>query len=265
MPDRTRQLEVAIAAARAGGEVSRSYFGRGVAVERKSDHSPVTVADRESEARIIEVLRQAFPDYGVLGEESGEEGARGARWIVDPIDGTKSFVRGNPYFAALVALEEEGEITVGVVHEPVSGDLYHASRGQGAFGPQGRLRVSTIERLRSGMMLFGGLQGWRSRGMWDALERLVAASGRQRAYGDYLSHLFVARGLGEAMVELSLKPWDMAALKILVEEAGGRLTDVQGRATIYSGSCVTSNGLVHDEVLALLDGAAASGEGSRAG
>lgn len=262
MPDRRRQLEVAITAARAGGEVSRSYFGRGVAVERKSDHSPVTVADRESEACIIQVLRAAFPDYGVLGEESGEDGGRGARWIIDPIDGTKSFVRGSPFFAALIALEEEGEITVGVVHEPISGDLYYASKNEGAFGPQGRLSVSTIERLRGGMMLFGGLQGWRTRGKWEALERLVGASGRQRAYGDYLSHLFVARGLGEAMVELSLQPWDMAAMKILVEEAGGRLTDVLGRPTIYGGSCVTSNGRVHDEVLALLESAPASSPGT---
>lgn len=254
MADRSRQIEAAIAAARAGGEVSRRYFGSGLAVERKSDRSPVTVADRESEQRIVEVLRAAFPDYGVLGEEFGERAGAGARWIVDPIDGTKSFVRGNPYFAVLIGLEEEGEITAGVVYEPISDELYHASKGAGAFGPRGRLWVSDIDTLRGGMVVFGGLQAWRQTGKWDALERLVAASGRQRGYGDYLGHLFVARGLGEAMLEPELKPWDMAPLKILVEEAGGRLTDLAGKPTIYGGSCVTSNGRVHDEVLALYRG-----------
>lgn len=249
---RDRQLEVAIAAARAGGEISRRYFGTGLNVERKSDRSPVTVADRESEDRIAEVLRQSFPDYGILGEEFGEREGAGARWIIDPIDGTKSFVRANPYYAVLIALEEEGEITLGVVHEPISGEVYHASKGNGAFGPNGRLRVSDIDDLRAGMIVFGGLNPWRVAGKWDVLERLVAASGRQRGYGDYFGHLFVARGQAEAMVELSLKPWDMAALKILIEEAGGRLTDLEGRATIYGGSCLASNGRVHDEVLALI-------------
>jgi len=252
MSERARQLEVAIAAAKAGGEVSRRYFGTNLNVERKSDRSPVTVADRESEQKIVDVLHASFPDYGVLGEEFGERPGARARWIIDPIDGTKSFVRGNPYFAALVALEEEGEITVGVVHEPISGDVYYASKGAGAFGPSGRLRVSEVPRLRAGMVLFGGLNAWRTAGKWDVLERLVAASGRQRGYGDYLGHLFVVRGLGETMIELELKPWDMAPLKILLEEAGGKLSDINGHPTIYGGSCVTSNGRVHDEVLALL-------------
>lgn len=254
MPDRRRQLEAAIAAAKAGGEVSRRYFRTGFTVERKSDRSPVTIADREAEHRIVASLCTAFPDYGVLGEEHGERAGTGARWIVDPIDGTKSYVRGNPFFATLIGLEEEGEITVGVIHEPISGDTYYASKGQGAFGPEGRLSVSDIDTLRGGMVLVGGLNTWRLAGSWDALERLTAASGRQRAYGDYLGHLFVGRGLAEAAVDLSLKPWDMAPAKILLEEAGGRLTDLNGTPTIYGGSCVTSNGRVHDEVLALVRG-----------
>lgn len=254
MADRRRQLEAAIAAARAGGEISRRYFATGIAVERKSDQTPVTAADRESEERIALELRRAFPDYGILGEEFGERTGAGARWIIDPIDGTKSFIRGNPYFAVLIALEEEGEITCGVVHEPISGDLYHACRGEGAFGPRGRLRVSSYDRLADGMLMFGGLNAWQNAGRWAAVERLVAASGRQRGYGDYLGHVFVAAGLGEAMVEPSLQPWDMAPLKILLEEAGGRLTDLDGRPTIYGGSCVSSNGRVHDEVLALVRG-----------
>jgi histidinol-phosphatase len=252
MSDRRRQLQIAIAAARAAGEVSRRYFRSNLDVEHKSDLSPVTIADRESEQRIVEILEAEFPDYGVLGEEFGEREGAGARWIIDPIDGTKSYVRGNPYFAALIALEEEGEITVGVVHEPISGNLYYASKGDGAFGPDGRLRVSDIDDLGRGMLLVGGLDAWRTSGRWQTLEQLVAVSGRQRGYGDYLGHVFVAAGLGETMIEPALQPWDMAALKILLEEAGGRLTDLHGRATIYGGSCVTSNGKVHQQVLDIL-------------
>jgi histidinol-phosphatase len=132
--------------------------------------------------------------------------------------------------------------------------LYYARKGEGAVGPKGPLRVSGYRTLREGMMLFGGLDAWRRAGMWPAVERLVAASGRQRGFGDYLGHLFVARGLAEAMVEMDLKPWDMAPLKILLEEAGGRFTDRENRPGIYNGWGIATNGLVHDEVLRLING-----------
>ncbi len=232
----------------------RRYFETGVRVDRKSDLSPVTVADREAEERIVEVLAEAFPGYGFFGEESGERPGAEARWIVDPLDGTKSFVRNIPYFATLIGLEERGEITLGVVHEPISGELFWAAKGRGAHGPRGPLHVSTRADLAEGMVLFGGINAWRKAGRWDAFERLVAAAGRQRGYGDYLGHVFVARGQAEAMVELDLKPWDMAPLKILVEEAGGRFSDLDGQATIYNGAGVCTNGLVHDQVLRLIAG-----------
>src|SRR5207244_1353411 len=126
----------------------RRYFATGVAVDRKSDDSPVTIADREAEQRIVEVLTKEFPTYGVLGEEFGERLGAEARWIVDPIDGTKSFVRNIPYFATLIGLEQGGEITLGVVHEPISGELLYANKGEGAFGPNGRLRVSACPSLK---------------------------------------------------------------------------------------------------------------------
>jgi len=213
----------------------------------------VTAADREAELQIAETLRSKFPGYGFLGEEFGERDARGdTRWIVDPIDGTKSFVRGIPFFATLVALEKDREVVLGVVHEPVSGATYYAAKGQGAFGPRGRLRVSPVSRLADAMIVFGGLRAWRTTGRWPAFERLVTSTARQRAYGDYLGHLFVACGFAEAMVELDLKPWDLAALKILVEEAGGRFSDLEGSPSIYGGAGISSNASVHDEVLALL-------------
>lgn len=250
-----RRLEVAIAAAKAAGEVAVRYFRSGVTVEYKGDRSPVTRADRECEQRIAEVLLQAYPDYGVIGEEFGERTGAHARWIIDPIDGTKNFIRGIPYFATLIALEEEGEVTAGVIYAPAVDDLLYAQKGYGAFDRGGRLQVSSITSLRQGMVVFGGIDIFRQAGRWDAFERLVQASGRQRGFGDYFGHTFVARGQAEAMVELDLKPWDLAAVKIVIEEAGGRFTDFTGAPTIYGGTAIASNGLVHNEILQLLGGA----------
>ena len=247
-----RRIEVAIAAAKAAGEVALRYFRTGLTVEYKGDRSPVTRADRECEQRIVEVLHAAFPDYGVVGEEFGERPGARARWIIDPIDGTKNFIRGIPYFATLIGLEEDGEVTAGVIYAPATDDLLYAQKGQGAFDRTGRLRVSPIASLRQGMIVFGGLDIFREAGRWDAFERLVRASGRQRGFGDYFGHTFVARGQAEAMVELDLKPWDLAAIKILIEEAGGRFTDFTGVATIYGGTAIASNGAVHDEILRLI-------------
>jgi histidinol-phosphatase len=247
-----RRLEVAISAAKAGGEVALRYFRTDLKVEHKADWSPVTVADRECERRIVEVLRQAFPSYGVLGEELGEKSGHGARWIIDPIDGTKSFIRGIPFFACLIGLEEEGEITTGVIHAPATGDLLYAQKGSGAFDAAGPIRVSSIGTVAESMLVFGGAGVFRTAGRWNAYERLVDRSARQRGYGDYFGYTFVARGQAEAMIDVDLKPWDLAALKIIVEEAGGRFTDFEGLPSIYGGSAIASNGLIHEELRALV-------------
>ncbi len=249
-----RHLEVAIAAAREAGAVALGYFRTGLTVERKQDRSPVTIADREAEQRAIEVLRAAFPDYGVLGEEFGEQHGSGPRWIIDPIDGTKSFIRGIPYFATLIALEEDGEITTGVVHAPAAGDLLYATKGGGAFDQSGPLHVSAIDTLARSMLVFGGASALRGAGYWSAYERLVDSSARQRAYGDYFGYTFVARGQAEAMIDVDLKPWDLGALKIIIEEAGGRFTDFSGTPTAFGGSAIASNGLVHEQIRALVSG-----------
>jgi histidinol-phosphatase len=247
-----RRLEAAIAAARAAGEVALRHFRTDMAVERKADASPVTVADREAEARAVAVLHAAFPEYGVLGEEYGEQGAQARRWIVDPIDGTRSFIRGIPFFATLIALEEDGEITTGVIYAPALDDLLYAQKGQGAFDRAGRLRVSSADSLRRSMLVFGGVSALRRRGYWPAYERLIDAAGRTRAYGDYFGYTFVARGQAEAMIDIDLKPWDLAAIKIVVEEAGGRFTDFSGQPTVFGGSAIASNGLVHDAIRELI-------------
>jgi len=247
-----RRLEVAISAAREAGAVAMRYFRTGVTVERKPDRSPVTIADREAEQRAVAVLRQAFPAHGVLGEEHGEQPGAGARWIIDPIDGTKSFIRGIPFFATLIALEEDGEITTGAVYAPAVDDLLYAQKGYGAFDQHGRLQVSRVDSLAKSMLVFGGASALREAGHWAAYEQLVDRSARQRAYGDYFGYTFIARGQAEAAIDADLKPWDLAALKIIIEEAGGRFTDFTGAATAFGGTVIASNGLVHEEIRAVL-------------
>jgi histidinol-phosphatase len=253
-----RALEAALEAARAGGAIALRYFRGGVRVMRKADRTPVTQADHEAEAAIVERLRAVFPDVGFLGEEFGAQGGQARRWIVDPIDGTKNFVRGIPYWATLIALEEDGEITLGVVHAPATGEVYWARRGRGAWVDGVPLHVSAVDRLGEAMLVHSSLNLLRLPDpgrYWEGFVRLVDRTDRQRGFGDYFGYTFVLRGQAELMLEADLKPWDLAPFKVLFEEAGGRFTDFAGRPTIYSGTVLASNGRLHDAALRLLNGA----------
>jgi len=247
-------LAAAVEAARAAGEIALRYYHGGVEVMIKPDQTPVTEADRQAEQAITAILGRAFPDWGFLGEEFGEAGSTETRWIIDPIDGTKNFVRGIPVWAVLIALEERGEVTTGVVHNPATGDLFTARRGEGAFVNGRPIRVSDCNRMKEATLLHSGLPLLRAEGWWEGFLRLVDASYRTRGFGDYYGYGLLAEGKAEVYVEVDLKPWDIAAVKILVEEAGGRLSDFSGRATIYDGRVLASNGRLHDEALRLLNG-----------
>ncbi|HET7874758.1 MAG TPA: inositol monophosphatase family protein [Methylomirabilota bacterium] len=247
-------LSAAIEAARAAGEVALKYYHGGFDVRLKPDQTPVTQADREAEQVITEILGRAFPDCGFLGEELGQKGPTERRWIVDPIDGTRNFVRRIPFWAVLIALEEQGEVTTGVVLNPVTGELFTARRGEGAFANGERIRVSDCSRLGEALLLHSSLNFLREAAHWDGFVRLVDATERQRGFGDYYGYCLIAEGKAELYVEADLKPWDIAAVKILVEEAGGRLTDFSGRSTIYNGTVLATNGRLHDEALRLLCG-----------
>ncbi|MEK7701956.1 MAG: inositol monophosphatase family protein [candidate division NC10 bacterium] len=249
-----RVLEAMIDAARAGGEVALHHFRRGVEIGLKADRSPVTIADHEAEAAIVESLRRTFPDHGVLGEESGSRGSTERRFIVDPIDGTRNFVRGIPIWAVMLALEEQGAITAGVIWEPIRGNLYTAGRGQGAFRDGERIRVSSIATLAEATLLHATLNALRRDGLWDGFVRLVDATSRQRGLGDYLCYTTIAEGKAEVALAANVKVWDLAAAKILLEEAGGRLTDAGGRDSLASGTALASNGLLHEAALRLLAG-----------
>jgi histidinol-phosphatase len=247
-----RALDAAVDAARAAGHIALKYFRGGFEVAVKPDDTPVTQADREAEQTIVEILGRAFPDYGVLGEEFGGRGRSEVRWIIDPIDGTRNFVRGIGVWATLIALEERGEVTVGVIHNPVTAELYSARRGGGAYLNGERIRVSEVRELGRAWFVHAGLGIVRKSGHWDGFARLIDATDNQRGFGDYTGYGLVAEGKAEIYAELDLKPWDLAAPKIVVEEAGGRLTDFQGRGTIYSGTALATNGRLHDAALAPL-------------
>ncbi len=248
-------LAAAIEAAKAAGEIAMTYYRGGFEVTIKPDATPVTQADREAEQAITAILRRTFPDYGFLGEEFGEQGPKDTRWIIDPIDGTKNFVRHIPIWAVLIALEEKGEVTTGVVFNPVIGELFWARKGEGAFANGERIRVSSCDRMKDATVLHADLHYLRATPHWAGFLRLMDAGSRTRGFGDYYGYGLVAHGSAEIYLEVDLKPWDAAPMKILIEEAGGRLTDFHGRPNIYDGTVLATNGRLHAEALALLRGA----------
>lgn len=247
-----RAHDAAVDAARAAGAIAMRYYRGGFEVTIKPDQTPVTQADRDAERAVVEILGQAFPDCGFLGEEFGAKGSQARRWIIDPIDGTRNFVRHIPIWAVLIGLEEAGEVTAGAIYNPVADEMYSAHRGGGAFLNGERIRVSAIDSLAKATFLHAGLGIVRKAGWWAGFEQLIDGTLSQRGPGDYLGYALVASGRGEIYAELDLKPWDLAPCKIVVEEAGGRFTDFEGRPSIYSGTALVTNGRLHDATLALL-------------
>ncbi len=254
-------LELALALADAADEITRRRFrAHDLVVETKPDLTPVSEADRAVEQAMREVLAARRPGDGVFGEEYGDGGAaEGARrWIVDPIDGTKSYVRGVPAWATLLALEEGGQVTTAVVSAPALGRRWWAARGAGAFsrdvldGEPRRLRVSAVRELADAQLCFGGLEEWRLTGRLEALVQLSSWCWRTRGYGDFWSYMLVAEGAVEIGCDPTVSLWDLAAPMLIVEEAGGRFTDLGGAVTPSGGSAVATNGLLHETVLAVL-------------
>jgi histidinol-phosphatase len=246
------RLDAMVEAARAGGAVAVEHYRRGFSVSLKADRSPVTEADQEAEKAIAGVLRARYPDHGVLGEERGESGSRERRFIIDPIDGTRNFVRRIPTWAVLIGLEEHGVVTAGVVFQPVTGVLHTAWRGQGAWRDGERIRVSAVDALERALVVHSSVNFLKRSPYWDGFLRLSDRTQVQRGFGDFSAYLWVAEGQGEIALSTTVKAWDLAALKVLVEEAGGRLTDLDGRPGIYGSTVCASNGLLHDEVLAAM-------------
>jgi histidinol-phosphatase len=234
-------------------KLARRWFrAAGLRVAEKPDLSPVTEADQAIEAMARKLVRKRHPELGVLGEEEGEAaGTAETRLIIDPIDGTRNFVRGIPVFATLLAIETGGEVVAGVVSAPALGARWHAARGGGAFRDGRRIAVSRIESLEHAMLFHGNL-GPGEAGPPPGIAGLIARVERTRGFGDFYQHMLVAEGAGEIAVDPVMHPWDIAALQVIVEEAGGRATSLSGERSTYATSLVTSNGLLQEAILEIL-------------
>lgn len=235
-------LELAFRLADAADAISLPSFRSGLAVETKPDLTPVTQADRSVEAELRRVLARERPDDAILGEEAGAAGDARRRWIIDPIDGTRNYSRGIPVWATLVALEVDGAVQLGVVSAPALGHRWWAERGSGAFGDGEPIHVSAISRIEDAVLSFA---------LENELPALARRAWHARGFGDFWPYMLVAEGGVDGTVDArGVNEWDLAAMQVIVEEAGGRFSDLRGDARIDGGSAVASNGLVHDELLA---------------
>jgi histidinol phosphatase-like enzyme (inositol monophosphatase family) len=250
------RLEIAKAAAWEAGKATLRHFQTSPAIEWKADRSPVTAADRESEGILLSILRREFPGDAFLGEEGGERpGTTGFRWIVDPLDGTKSFVQGVPLYGVMIGLEDpKGEVVAGAISFPALGDLVAAARGEGAAWNGRASRVSGVADLKDACVCFGSARAFQETGNAAAFERIVAGSRITRGWGDCYGHVLVATGRAEAMLDPVIEVWDAAALLPILEEAGGAFTDWKGRRTVRGRSGISTNGRVDRSLRALLDG-----------
>lgn len=246
-------LTVAIKAAKQAEEVILRHYSPSVEWKLKPDNTPVSLADTEAEAIIISTIKEAFPDHGFLGEESGDDhSTSGYQWIIDPIDGTKNFIRGIPLFATLIALMKDGEIIVGVSNMPALGEMLYAEKGAGAFREDQPISVSNVATLADAYMCHGGLKYFKKYHSVDALLTLVETAAGHRGFGDAWNYHLVAQGKADLAVEAQNKIWDIAPFVIIIEEAGGKVTDGNGAPiTRSSTSTMASNGLVHDAALGI--------------
>jgi histidinol phosphatase-like enzyme (inositol monophosphatase family) len=256
IPDR---LQLALVAAREAGEITLRYFRRdNFEVEYKADASPVTVADREAEQHLRRRISAAFPDDGIVGEEfPAVEGSSGFRWILDPIDGTKSFVTGVPLYGTLIGVEHEGQGVLGVVLCPGLDECVYACRGRGAWSicggePPQPARVSNRDRLAEAVFVTTEVRGFDLRGDLASYLELERSTRLTRTWGDCYGYMLVATGRADIMIDPVMNVWDAAAVQPIVEEAGGTFTDWKGQPTIHGGDGIATNGKLLADVLRIV-------------
>jgi histidinol-phosphatase len=242
-------------------EIARATFRRDVQVSTKPDKTLVTQADTAIERAIRARIAAAHPDHGLVGEEYGvEAGEATSRWYIDPIDGTHNFVRGVPLFGTLLAVERDGELQAAVLSAPALRERWWARRGGGAWARSAgddaprRITVSTVAEIGDAQVFYGSGEEIASSGRAPGFRALLGSVWRERGFGDFWGYALLAEGAAEAMVEVGLSSWDAAAPTVLVEEAGGRVSDFTGVRAIDAGTFVASNGVLHEEVLTRLRG-----------
>jgi len=250
--DLQHRLEVAIEACRQAGKITLAYFQNNVAVEDKADGSPVTTADRQAEAAIRETLAAHFPDDGILGEEGGLTRGKSGQWIIDPIDGTKSFICGVPLYAVLLAYEHEGQALIGVMNFPALGEMLWAGHGLGCYWNGSRAHVSNTKTLAEARVTCSDFGMLAEVAGIDVLQELFKKTKLQRTWGDAYGHALVATGRAEIMIDPKMAVWDNGPLLPILEEAGGRFTTWDGVATIHGGNAIATNGHLHEDVRKML-------------
>jgi len=250
----SKELHAALQAAQAAAEVIRSLYQKNLAITTKADASPVTEADVRAEEVIKNVLGERFPAYGFYGEETGQH-SMGAEsvWLVDPIDGTKSFVRECPFFSTQIALMREGRFVLGVSSAPAYGELAWAETGGGAFMNDAPIRVSTVAELSGSIVSTGNLKTLARSAQWNRFGELIGRVSRIRGYGDFVHYHLLARGSLDVVIESDVNILDVAALTVIVREAGGRFTDLRGgEVGLETTTVLATNGVLHGAVLEAL-------------
>jgi histidinol phosphatase-like enzyme (inositol monophosphatase family) len=246
-------MDFAVGLARDAGEITNRYFKGSFVAERKADNSFVTAADREAEKHLRTSIEEAFPEDAILGEEDGEKpGRSNRRWILDPIDGTYSFVHGVPLYGVLIGLEIDGEAVLGVVNLPALGEVVCAARGLGCFWNDAPARVSATESLNDSLLLCTDFGSCYSHGFGRAAEILQRQVNARRTWGDVYGHVLVATGRADIMLDPIMNVWDCAPLLPIVEEAGGTFTDWRGQRTIHGGNAISTNGKLFEPVIAVI-------------
>ncbi len=262
MENLDRYLDVALEAAFVAGQATLAHFRTGVAVETKDDATPVTLADRAAEAIVRERLGRAFPGHGIVGEEGGAERAEASHvWWVDPIDGTKAFVRGVPLYAVLIGLEVDGRVEVGVAHFPALGETVYAASGRGTRLNGRPVRVRDTTELADAYVAFTDAGSFERHGRGGAWARLRAATAYQAGWSDAYGHALVASGRLELMLDPVMNPWDAGPFPVLLREAGGRFGDWSGRETIHGGEALSTSELLWPQVAVLVGEREASHDG----
>ena len=252
-PEWRNRYELAVDAARKAGDLALTYFDRPIEVMTKADESPVTIADQSAEKLIRDVVGKAFPADGFLGEEFGDQpGESGFRWVIDPIDGTKPFIRGVPLWGTLIGVEYRGELIAGAAYAAGLGRMYHAVRGGGAFRDDRPIRVSDRSTLAESLLCFSGVNWFRKVGKEQNFLDICDATNQQRGWGDFYGFTLVAEGAADIMIDTGVHAWDVAAVIPIVEEAGGRMTNWAGEVTMHSRDVLASNGTLHEDVRAIL-------------
>lgn len=256
--DYSTELDFALEAARLGGRIALGHFGRDPRSEQKADGTFVTEADWAVEAQIRLRIARTFPEHNILGEEEGLSRAGGGAadpeaptWVVDPIDGTNNYIDGIPIWGTLLGLRVGDASVVGVCHAPALGETYDGALGLGARLNGSSISVKPVQTLDEALFVYGGAEHIDASGWSGFFDEIVGRVRRTRGFGDFWGHMLVARGAAHVMVEPSLKAWDVVALQPILEEAGGRLTRANGEPWIEEGSCLSTCGSIHDEVVAL--------------